>query len=190
MKKILIFCMLCWLTIGFMQGQEKQAKNIFGVSAGIAPAILEMYFGEPFDFYPNRELSPLCQLFYARQIHPLFRIGAYLELEKVRFSDQTGTDFHSFRRNNMGLNGLLQFPKKPLHMQLGGYVGYGYLRANNWNDLTGLDLGGFAGPAYEKGKIGYALHFQTGYANYTASGTPSKVILYNPKILIKVYRKF
>jgi hypothetical protein len=189
MKKLFIFCFLCLLTSKLLFGQE-QPKNIIGVSAGFTPSINGMYFGMPWDFYPNRELSPLCQFFYARQVLPSVRIGGYIELEKVKFSDQTGADIHSFRRNNIGLNCLWQYPKTALHMQLGGYLGYGYLRANNWTDLTGIDYGGIVGPAYEKGKYGIAAHLQSGYGGYKSSGTPKDVKLYSPKILLKFYRRF
>lgn len=189
MKKLFFFCFLCLLTSKILFSQEQQ-KNIIGVSAGIVPSINGMYFGMPWDFYPNRELSPLCQLFYARQVLPFIRFGAYIELEKVKFSDQTGTDIHSFRRNNIGLNCLLQYPKTALHMQLGGYLGYGYLRADHWTDLTGIDYGGIVGSAYEKGNYGIAVHVQSGYGGYKSSGTPKDVKLYSPKILLKFYHRF
>lgn len=189
MKKLFIFCVFCMLSLNFLYSQS-QSKNLIGFSSGIVPGMMDMYFGQPWDFSPNRELSPVIQFFYARQLHKIVRLGAYVEMEKVKFSDQTGTDRHSFRRNNIGINGLLQFPQKPLHLQIGGYIGYGYLRADNWDDLTGLDFGGMGGPAYEKGKFGLAAHLQTGYANYESSGTPKQVKLYNPKVLLKFYYKF
>lgn len=177
------------LTCGFLYSQQSN-KNVIGVSLGIVPAMMDMYFGMPWDFYPNRELSPVTQLFYGRQLISTIRIGAYIEMEKVKFTDQTGSNPHSFRRNNIGLNCIWQFPKTALHLQLGGYAGYGYLRANNWNDLTGLDMGGILGPAYEKEKLGVSVHLQSGYAGYKSSGTPESVKLYNPKILLKGYFKF
>ena len=75
-------------------------------------------------------------------------------------------------------------------MQLGGYAGYGFLTANNWDRLNGFDIGLIVGPAYEKGHMGTAVHLQSGHAWYASSGTPSGVMLYNPKILLKVYYRF
>lgn len=189
MKKLFVFGICCLLTLNFLYSQE-QSKNLVGFSAGVVPGMMDMYFGLPWDFSPNRELSPVVQVFYARQLHKIVRLGTYIEMEKVKFSDQTGANLHSFRRNNIGINGLVRFPQTSLHVQLGGYIGYGYLRADNWDDLKGLDFGGMGGPAWEKGKLGLAAHLQTGYANYESSGTPKQVKLYNPKILLKFYYKF
>ena len=75
-------------------------------------------------------------------------------------------------------------------MQLGGYIGYGLVKANNWDNLTGIDLGVIMGPAYEKGRMGVAAHMHVGHAWYKSSGTPQGVMLYTPKILLKVYYKF
>lgn len=188
MKKIFIIC-ICLCVYSSLQGQVR-LKNSGGFSAGIVPGGSKMYFGLPWDFSPNREVSTIYQFFYARQVQKMIRIGVYAELERVRFTDQSGSNTHSFGRRNIGINGLVQFPQKPLHIQAGAYLGYGYLKANNWTNLTGFDYGGIVGPAYEKGNIGAAIQLHTGYAHYKSSGTPSEVKLYNPKILFKIYYRF
>lgn len=188
MKKIKVICVLYFLVSSVLYCQD-QAKNIFGLSAGIAPGMGDMYFDMPFNFWPNRELSPICQVFYARQLTESFRIGSYLEYEKINFTDNVVNDIKNFKRYNLGLNWLGQYPKTSLHLQLGGYFGYGFLRAQNWDNLTGIDLGLIVGPAYERNKFGIALHLHGGYAWYKSSGTPIGVMLYNPKILLKVYYK-
>src|SRR5665647_1466131 len=135
MKKIGVICILYFLASGALFCQD-QAKNIFGLSAGIAPGVMDMYFDMPFNFWPDRELSPIYNVFYARQLTESFRIGSYLEYEKVNFSDNVNTGIFNFKRYNIGLNWLGQYPKTSLHMQLGGYFGYGFLRAQSWDNLS------------------------------------------------------
>jgi hypothetical protein len=188
MKKFRVICILYFLASGALFCQD-QAKNIFGLSAGIAPGVMDMYFDMPFNFWPNRELSPIYNVFYARQVTESFRIGGYAEYEKAKFSDNTSEDIYSFNRYNMGLYWLGQFPKTALHLQLGGYFGYGFLRADNWDNLKGADYGFIAGPAYERGKLGIAVHVHQGHAWYESTGTPIGVMLYTPKYMLKIYYK-
>jgi hypothetical protein len=189
MKKILIFCLFLFVANHFLFSQETP-KNIIGISAGIVPGTMDMYFDMPFNFWPNREQSPIYQIFYARQLLEYFRIGAYVEYEKVNFSDNESSEIHNFKRSNIGINWLGQYPKTPFHAQLGGYYGYGSIKSGGWDNLTGTDYGIMVGPAYEKGKMGVALHAQLGHAWYKSDGTPIGVMLYTPKYLLKVYYKF
>jgi hypothetical protein len=189
MNKILLLSFLLLISRSILFSQE-QSKNLIGVSAGIVPGQTNMYFGDPWDFWPNREQSPIYQLFYARQLSDFFRVGTYLEFETVKFSTSPDYTVHSFSRSNFGFNWLGQYPKTALHMQLGAYAGYGFLTADKWDNLNGFDIGLMVGPAYEKGHFGVATHLHSGHAWYSSSGTPSGVMLYNPKILLKVYYKF
>ncbi|MFZ0283068.1 MAG: hypothetical protein WAL29_15570 [Bacteroidales bacterium] len=148
-----------------------------------------MYFDDPFDFWPTRELSPVAHIFYARQVTESFRIGGYAEYEEVKFSDNVSPDTFSFSRFNLGVDWLGQFPKTPLHLQLGGYFGYGLLTADNWDNLKGIDLGLIAGPAFETEHFGVAVHLQSGHAWYESTGSPSGVMLYTPRFLLKIYYK-
>lgn len=189
MKKSLMFYLLLIIS-GNSAICQNLPKNSLGISLGVTPSINDMYFGEPWDFYPNREISPVYNVFYMHRLITFVRAGIYAEHEKVRFSDQSGANLHSFRRNNIGLIVIAHFPEKPFHLQIGGYLGYGYLRADNWTDLYGFDAGGLFGPAYEKNKLGIALHIQSGYGGYTSDGTPEEVKLYNPRLLLKGYLRF
>ena len=146
MKEIRIICLLWFLAESILLCQDKP-KNILGVSAGIVPSIMDMYFDEPFDFWPDRELSPVYHILYARQVNESFRIGSYLEYEKTNFSDNDRDGIYNFKRYNLGLNWLGQFPKTAFHMQ-------------------------------------------GGHAWYESSGSPSGVMLYTPRLLLKIYYKF
>jgi hypothetical protein len=77
-----------------------------------------------------------------------------------------------------------------LHMELGGYIGFGMLQADNWDNLTGFDFGMIAGHAYEKGHCGVSLQVHSGYAPYNSKGTPSRLLLFNPKFMLKGYYCF
>jgi len=188
MKKIKSIAVLVIITVNMVFSQDL-AKNIFGVSAGFIPAKMDIYFDEPFDGWPNRELSPVYHAFYARQVRESFRIGAYMEYEKANFSGQTEEGIFNFKRYNMGLNWLGQYPKTALHLQLGGYFGYGFLKAENWDNLNGIDLGVIMGPAFELKRVGVAFHIQGGHAWYESDGSPKGVMLYTPKYMFKVYCK-
>jgi hypothetical protein len=189
MKRIIVFSVLSSLLTSISYSQE-QPKNIFGISAGFVPAIGDMYFDVPFDMRPNREAGVLYQIFYARQLGESFRGGSYYEYEQARFSVSDTGNIYGFDRYNIGFNWLVQYPKTILHMQLGGFVGYGFLKAQNWDRPSGFDLGMIAGPAYEMKNLGVALHIQTGHAWYKSSGSPSGVMLYTPRFLLKVYYRF
>jgi len=189
MKQIKSITVLLIITVNIVFSQDL-AKNIFGVSAGFIPAKMDIYFDEPFDFWPDRELSPVYHVFYARQVRESFRIGTYIEYEKANFSTQAEEGIYNFKRYNMGLNWLGQYPKTALHIQLGGYLGYGFLKANNWDNLKGFDLGIIMGPAFETGHFGVAVHLQGGHAWYESDGSPSGVMMYTPKFMFKFYYKF
>ena len=75
-------------------------------------------------------------------------------------------------------------------MQLGGYIGYGFMKASNWDQsLYGTDIGIMVGPAFEEDNVGIALHIQYGKGYYTSSGIPVEAGLSIPKFLLKVYYK-
>jgi len=194
MKKIRFFCFLYFLVSGTLLGQDnvqepKQAKNIFGISWGVVPGIMDMYIDMPYNYWPDQELSYLAQIFYARQVYESFRIGSYLEYEKADYTKKTGSGTSCLARYNLGINGLGQFPKTSLHLQLGGYFGYGFLMAPHWDNQKGVDLGLIIGPAYERNRFGIALHMQVGHGWYESSGTPEGVMLYSPRFLLKAYFK-
>lgn len=112
MKKYMFLHVFCFIITRFVSAQELP-KNIVGISAGIVPATMDMYFDKPFNIWPDRELSPIYQLFYARQVREAFRIGSYIEYEEAKFSVNPLLGIRSFTRLNIGMNWLGQFPKQP-----------------------------------------------------------------------------
>lgn len=192
MKKLFLFTLLCWSGFNLsLVGQTSPARNNVGFGVGyIHPLVEGIYFDDPWDFWPNRKPSYMIQASYARQLNQSFRTGIYVEFERIRFSTGTDDPNASFRRYNLGIDWIGQFPSTPLHMQLGGYMGFGFLMADDWDNLTGFDFGLIAGPAYEKGHFGISAQVRSGYAPYNSSGTHSGVLLFNPKFLIKLYYRF
>jgi hypothetical protein len=181
---ICLFSLIVTLNL-FVQGQEH--KNIVGVGAGISPTYNHaVWIGDPMNVWVTKNISPVFQLFYARQVLESIRLGSYFEYENATF--ESINDKAS--RYNVGLNWLAQFPNTTFHAQLGGYIGYGFVSVSDWDQsLSGSDIGIMIGPAFEKNNFGVALHLQYGKAYYTSSGTPDEVGLAIPKILLKVYYK-
>jgi hypothetical protein len=188
MKKTKVTCIL-FILMGSTLLCQDLVKNYLGLSVGIVPKTMDMYFDMPLNTWPNRELSPIFNVFYSRQVRESFRVGTYLEYEKVNYSNVNSSLINSLKRYSLGLSWLGHFPKTALQFQLGGYFGYGILSGPGWDNQTGSDLGIIAGPAYELKKFGIAVHLQGGHGWYESSGNPLGVMLYDPKILLKVYYK-
>jgi hypothetical protein len=173
------------LTLNLLS-QEKEQKNIIGIGAGYCPARV-IWIGNPLNLWVDLNASPILQLFYERQVLKSVRLGSYFEYENATFT--SANDKAS--RYNIGVSWLAQYPDYPFHAQLGGYFGYGIVKADSWDQsLSGVDYGIMVGPAYEKNNFGVALHLQTGYSYYTSSGTPDEVSYSKARLLLKVYYKF
>jgi len=186
------FTCLIILPVLFVSGLSAQRplNNTFGISMGFTPGITDLYIGNPMDIWPSRLSGTAYHIFYSVGFGDFLRAGPYYEYEQVRFSESITTGIYGFDRYNIGINWLGQFLKGAFHLQLGGYLGYGFLKARNWDRLTGFDLGMMAGPAYELKRFGAAIHIETGHAKYKSGGTPSDVVLYSPRILLKAYYRF
>ncbi|MGD0583941.1 MAG: hypothetical protein ABR974_13470 [Bacteroidales bacterium] len=184
-RLICLFSFIIMLNL-IVQGQGK--KNIVGIGVGVSPTYENaVWIGSPINTWVTKNVSPVFQVFYARQVLEAVRLGSYFEYENATL----GSTNIKASRYNVGLNWLAQYPNTAFHAQLGGYVGYGYVTSSNWDQsLYGSDIGIMVGPAFEKGNIGIALHLQYGKAYYTSSGAPDEVGLAIPRILLKVYYKF
>ena len=169
---------------------QGQLKNVFGLSIGITPGIADLYLGNPLDIWPSHNTGPVYHIFYSVQITETFRIGPYYEYEQARYSESGSEGVYGFDRYSPGINWLGQVPRSALHVEFGGYLGYGLLKARNWDRLKGFEYGLMAGPALDLKRFGAAIHIETGHGRYKSSGSPSSVLLFNPKILLKVYYKF
>jgi len=188
--RILFICLFCAFQIAVDAQINTKVNSIgFGVAC-IPPYKKGLYFGQPWDFHPNRELSFFIQGNYHRAFSHAFHAGTYMEFEKVCFSVEGIDSVKSFRRFNLGIELLGKFPAKPLHLQVGAFLGGGILRANHWDDLKGVDFGLFAGPAWEYKNIGFSAQLRSGYASYKSDGTPAKVRIYTPKLQLRMYLLF
>ncbi|MBK7029725.1 MAG: hypothetical protein IPH45_11140 [Bacteroidales bacterium] len=192
MKRVFSFWIFCILYISVLPtfAQNKDAKNIVGFGMCYIPSMEHgMYFDSPFDIWPDQEPSGFGRIFYARQLSDAFRLGAYCEYGRSRFSVDGG-EVRSYRRTLGGLDWLVQYPHTPLHLQLGGYFGFGRIKADNWNNLKGADFGMLAGPAYDFRHFGVSVQMKAGFAPFGATGTPEGVLMYAPGVLVKLYGKF
>ena len=188
-NEILCICYLM-LTMNLL-AQRESSKNIVGFGAGISPYYESaIWIGNPANSWATKNTSPVIQVFYARQLLEGVRLGSYFEYENATIRLFNSSDYKA-SRYNVGINWLAQYPNSAFHVQLGGYIGYGFVEASDWSQsLYGSDVGIMVGPAYEKNHIGVALHVQYGKAYYTSSGSPDEVGLAIPKLLLKVYYKF
>jgi hypothetical protein len=184
-KKGIIGMFFILISINLLS-QVNEQKNLIGLGAGFCPARV-IWIGNPLNVWTDINISPVIQVFYAHQLLKSVRAGAYLEYETASFSSETG----KASRYNFGINWMAQYPEKPFHFQFGGYMGYGFVKADIWDQsLSGIDYGIMVGPAYEKNNLGIALHLQTGFAYYTSSGIPDEASYSKERILIKIYQKF
>lgn len=184
---LIFFCLMLQLTV---RAQEKQLWNMAGVGVTFQiPLSPGMYFDDPFNIWPDQEPSYITRLFYARMLSSVLSLGAYAEFGRIQFSHQS-EEIRSYRRMVAGLEWLARYPQKPLHMQLGGYAGYGLIRADNWDDLHGADFGMLAGPAYEKKHFGVTAQVKAGVSPFKSSGTPEGVLIFAPAVLLKMYARF
>jgi hypothetical protein len=178
-----IFCLMLSMSL-FAQGKE--SKNIIGAGAGICPG-RTVWIGNPINLWVDINASPILQVFYARQVLSSVRLGSYFEYENATFKGNSD----KASRYNLGFTWLAQYPNKAFHAQLGGYFGYGFVKADIWVQIvSGIDYGIMIGPAYEKNNFGIAIHIQTGFSYYTSSGTPDEVSYSKGRFLLKVYYKF
>jgi hypothetical protein len=189
MKNRILCILYLVLTLNLLaQGQEP--KNIIGFGAGISPEYdNSIWIGDPVNVWATKKTSPVFQFFYARQVLEAVRLGLYFEYESATFTIYNSDDSKA-SRYNFGANWLAQYPNSAFHMQLGGYIGYGFIKASNWDQsVNGTDIGIMVGPAYEKDNYGIALHVQYGKGYYTSSGIPTEVGLSLPRCLLKIYYK-
>jgi len=174
-----------------LQAQEKGSRNIAGFGVNMVPSMGNgLYFGDPFDFFPTNEMSVFPRIFYARQLNESLRLGCYIETGKNKFSEKDSDEIHSFNRSLVGIDWLAKYPATKLHMQLGGYFGAGMIKADNWDNLKGIDFGLLAGPAFESGPIGIAVQLKAGFAPFYSDGSPEVVLMYTPGVLFKIYGRF
>lgn len=194
MKTIVVIGAMCLIfnAIHPIQAQNESKKNIAGFGSTYVPYLKHgMYFDDPFDFFPNQEPSVFIRLFYARKLNETLRLGSYLEAAAMNeFTDQSGDSPHSFSKQTIGIDWVSRYPETKLHLELGGYFGYSFLKANNWANLKGIDFGMLAGPAYETKHFGVSVMIKAGFAPYFSSGTPEGILLYAPGMLFQVYGKF
>jgi hypothetical protein len=185
-----ILCVLCIMLTSNIFAQDQERKNIIGFGIGISPeSENSIWIGDPVNVWATKKTSPVFQFFYARQVLEAVRLGGYLEYESATFNIYN-SDESKASRYNIGANWLAQYPNSTFHMQLGGYIGYGFISGSDWDQsVYGTDVGIMVGPAYEKDNLGIALHVQYGKGYYTSSGIPVEIGLSLPRCLLKVYYK-
>jgi hypothetical protein len=184
--KIGFFIVFFLILTSSLFSQVTERKNMAGFGFGFCPA-KDVWIGNPLNFWADINSSQIFHVFYAHQLREAVRLGGYFEYENATFTNTSD----KASRYSIGLNWLAQYPDKPLHIQLGGYFGYGFVKADIWDQrVSGIEYGMLVGPAYEKNNFGIAFHLPAGFIYYTSSGTPDEVSYSKGTYLLKVYYKF
>jgi hypothetical protein len=118
--------MLCLILTSNLFAQEQELKNIIGFGVGYCPP-KQAYIDAPPYIWVGFKASPVFDFFYERQVSDDMRLGGYFDYQNASFQDFNA----KATRLNIGLNWLGEYPNTPIHAELGGYFGYGSLKADN-----------------------------------------------------------
>lgn len=191
MTRILLLALFLFCLAKPDIAQETGKKNFAGAGFTYLPSMATgIYFDEPFDFWPKQEPSVFPRVFYGRKMNEVLSMAVYIESGSSRFSTNTGDTVRSFVRSIVGLEWNARYPATQLHMEVGGFFGYGQINADHWNNLKGADFGLLAGPAFENKYFGASVKVKAGLSPFSAGGTPEGVLMFAPGVLFEVYGRF
>lgn len=191
MKFIRIFLFLFLSTIFSNQLISQDHKHIAGISYGFQYKDGDIWVGDPYNIWIDQTSSTMIEVFYLRELSTLFQAGGYIDFETGTF-DVIGLSEQKAKRIGIGLKWLGHYPDTPLQFQAGGYVGYNTAipEYEDVDNRSGIDYAIIAGPAYEYGNFGLAIHHISGFAWYPKDAEPDEFGYANSKIKIKLYYKF
>jgi len=179
------FFLLCLVFMTEQIGCQEN-RHILGIGTGIIPAKdASIWVDVPVNIWADRRPSAVFDLSYYYRVSPYFQFGSFLGLEMTRYrivsSETEKADLWS-----AGLHWLGRYPNSMICWQMGGYLSYGILIPELWDDNpTGVDMGLITGPSYEKGNLGIALHVHVGFGWYPGGDEPDELDLYDPKLILK-----
>jgi len=188
MKKIVFQAIIICIMFTSLKSYSQESNlNIIGASIGIIPTWKDGIYVDTKigNFWYNRKTTPVINLFYLRKVYPYLALGGYFEFESTNFENQIDVS-----RINVGAKWIGRLPESQLHMQLGGYFGSGFIFPKDLKSLMGIDYGFIAGPAFEQDKIGVSLQIHAGYGYYWGNEEVETILLFIPKIFLKVYYTF
>lgn len=182
--RLLLFISLIFLikSVSFTQNTD---YNI-GASIGIIPEKENgLYLGEELDYWPDRETTLVYGLSVDRNLTKNFRVGVFTELERTEFEEwYVGRQY--ITRWVTGSFWLGQFPDTKLKAQLGGFFDFGIIAGEEFDTMTGIDMGMIAGPALDLGAVEIAIHVHAGLGYFWSDSDPEDVLLPLPKIFLKI----
>ncbi|MFO7368930.1 MAG: hypothetical protein R6X09_01530 [Bacteroidales bacterium] len=190
MKKSLCF-QITLLLLCLGQAFAQEGKHIVGLSSGITmPWDDGVYFDlEPYNTWPDNQLSPAFGLFYEYQLASFFKLGTHFDFERSNFKDDYPFE-EGFKGNRfaLGLHWIGQYPDKKLQAELGGFFNVAFATCKEWDaDVKGIEYGIIVGPAYSFGNIKIALHLQPTFSYLFSNDMPEAVLLMYPRIMCKLH---
>lgn len=184
-----ITCIL--FSVPLISYTQDTGENRHSVGLGVGSGI-PWEDGSYIDFgnytsWPDNHLTTVFSLFYDYRINPYLTAGAHIDLETGKadvsypISEETSTT-----RLALGLHWLAMYPNQRLQAQLGGYFNYGTLMADDFDNTPGgFEYGIIAGPAFKMKQYTLALHMMPGFSYLFTSGSPSAVLIFYPRVMLK-----
>ena len=190
MRMILYFFALLFITSNALTAQE--SKQSAGFSIGYALKYDNAIYvdNDQYTTWPDHTGNSVIDLFYEYKFFPFFKAGIHAEYEKSKFNDFYLDNSYA-TRYVLGFHWIGQYPKTPLHAELGGYFNFGIITQQDFeNNPKGIEYGIIAGPALDIDKFTIALHAQPGMSYFFSSSLPKAVMIFYPRFLIKVGYNF
>ena len=183
-----IISLLLLLFTGSIIFAQNTNKRIFGVSTGYAfkyENSVYIDFGD-YSTWPDHLGNAMFNVFYEYMFTSSFKMGVNLNYEKSKIDDfYLGKS--SAKKYMWGFHWIGQYPRKPLHGELGGYFKTGVLIHEEFDkNPKGIEYGIIAGPAMDIGKISLALHFQAGMSYFFQDESPTDILVFYPQLLFKL----
>lgn len=187
----LLLCIAIFLFISTSDLSAKRGTFYSGFSVGVIPAGHEsVWLDSDINRWADREPSFIYAINGGYRLSGYSKAGIYFEHELANI-ELEGAGKESLSRLTGGLQWMGNYPDTPIQWQFGGYSGIGVASYSEGTaKFFGQDNGIITGPAYEKDKLGIALHLHAGFGWYSGNDIPDGISVHDPRIFLKAYYIF
>jgi hypothetical protein len=193
MKKLILLILFPATVIVTTVAQEN--RHVVSIAASIGLSIENsMYidFDQPdFEIWSEPDNNIAFTAGYEYRLNEFIRIGAQLEIEKINFESYYTGEAEA-TRIAYGLTGITQYPAKPFHMELGGFINLSSANSDEFeNNLAGIEYGLTTGPVYTLNRFEVGLLFKPQFSYFFADEEePSSALLMYPRLALRVSYAF